>query len=58
MLNSVVQIVTVLLHTDVSNDTEFIALPVQHERNFSQLFVIAKNLSVGSHPLVFGAGVT
>jgi hypothetical protein len=53
----VVQIVTVLLHTDVSNDTDMIALPVQRDRNFPQIFVIAKDLSVRSHSVTFGASV-
>jgi hypothetical protein len=54
----VVYIVTVLLHTDVSNDTDMTALPVQSDSNYPRVFVIPKDLSVRFHSLDFGASVT
>ena len=52
-----VQIITVLLHAAVNNDTEMIVLPVQRDSKFRQVFVIAKDMSVRSHSLAIGASV-
>ena len=57
MLNIVVQIVTVLLHTHVSNDSDVITLPVQSDSSVPQDFVFAKDISVRCHSLGFGVSV-